>query len=199
MERRDRHGHLVEAGVLREGLREGPWLHRFSFSADLGSYRGGQKHGRWLTRLDDGVWQSVEHHDGALHGELRKYTAAGACTELQRHKSGRPHGVWAGTWPGGGPRLHGGHDDSGHRHGLWRTWHEDGSLAEERHYRYGRAHGPFRSAWPGGGVAEEGRFDDGERSDEWRVYDLEGAVIWRARYAAGQPPETEDLGAAAGP
>ncbi len=184
---------------MREGRREGPWLHRFSFSTDLGSYLGDRKQGRWLTRLDDGVWQSVEHHAGALHGELRKYTAAGVCTELQRHKAGRPDGVWSGIWPGGGRRLQGGHDGAGQRHGPWRTWHQDGALAEERHYRHGRAHGPFRSDWPSGGVAEEGRYEDGERSDEWRVYDVDGAVVWRARYVAGGAQQIEDAGAAAGP
>lgn len=177
-----RDGSVDEHGAFRDGKRHGPWLHRFRFSSDAGSYVDGVRQGRWRTTLDDGCWHQLSYLDGRLHGPLRKHLADGTVVERQGWEHGAGHGAWDGTWPGGRRRFVGSFDH-GARVGRWQRWHADGALAEDATWIAGRLHGAWRSLWPNGQLQEVGGYDRGQRVGLWRGYHPSGALLYEARFA----------------
>lgn len=135
-------GQLAEEGVVKEGLRVGPWVayHSNGQKASEGIYRRGLRFGTWECWRENGSKDGTE--SGTYWPEFDYYL--GGAVRYEREYRGRtedekyPHGRWT-EWSAGGRRLREGSFQRGERWGTWTWWWpETGAVQYRGSYYDGR-------------------------------------------------------------
>ena len=134
-----------------------------------GSFKDGQKHGRWVESFFDGIihWSITEgsYVDGQKHGRWIQRDQDGNVETGGSYVEGKQHGHWVERNMGG--RVQEGPYVAGDKHGHWVQRNRDGSV-EEGPYVKGWRHGRWVKRYRDGNV-EEGSYVEGLPGQDWTI------------------------------
>ena len=140
-----------------------------------GSFKDGQKHGRWVESFFDGIihWSIMEgsYVDGQKHGHWVEDMAGGQLVREGSYVEGKEHGDWVERRPHGineGPYV------DGQKHGRWIRRDRDGNV-EEGSYIKGQQHGYWVERYMDGRV-KEGPYVAGNEHGHWIERNRDGSV-----------------------
>ena len=140
-----------------------------------GSFKDGQKHGRWVEGFFDGIIHGSRmegsYVNGQKHGHWVEDMAGGQIVREGSYVEGKEHGDWVERWPIGineGPYV------DGQKHGRWirRDW--DGNVGKGS-YVEGQQHGYWVEHYMGGSV-KEGPYVAGNEHGHWVERNQDGSV-----------------------
>lgn len=176
-----RSGAKQSVGAYRLGKRHGDWTLWFRNSLDRGPYVDGEKHGHWVTELNEGGRIEGDYDHGRQHGQWRTFNAARRLVDTRFFELGRGTATWKGRYDDGSPRYEGTWVD-GRKMGVWQRWHPGGKLAETRLYD-AQGGGEVTQWHANGQLRLQGRYANGDRVGLWRSLFPSGRVRSETTYA----------------
>ena len=185
-----------EIGVLRDGKRQGHWLHQWTKEraskstsdkatviirmreyAEEGPYVDGKRHGHWEIRFF-GILYEGPYVDGKKHGHWSIRNADGkGLVEEGPYVYGKQTGDWTQKYANGtvsqGPYI------DGKRHGRWSIRYKSGNV-HEGPYVDDQKTGDWVIRYANGTVSQ-GPYVDGKRHGRWSIRYKSG-IVYKGPY-----------------
>ena len=143
-----------------------------------GSFKDGQKHGRWVEGFFDGIIHGSRmegsYVNGQKHGQWVEDMAGGQFVRKGFYVDGQKHGHWVELHGPSGDAWEGSYVD-GQKHGRWIQRDQDGNVETGGSYVEGKQHGHWVERNMGGRV-QEGPYVAGNKHGHWVRRNRDGSV-----------------------
>ena len=174
----------VDIGNFQKGKRQGHWTeHNYLrggeriFETREGSYVDDKRHGKWVTREEDGGVIESSYVDGKLHGHYVSRYPDGSIYSEGSYLDGKKQGKWVVERGEDGRYTSEGSFVDDKRHGHWVIRYLNGILGGGSYDADGNKHGEW--------MEEDcrGRYVNGKKEGTWWNY-YEGEC-WARNYKDG--------------
>lgn len=165
------------------GLKEGEYSSMFTFGApyELGSYKNGQKNGRWTKFAESGDTLLIETYLNGKEDGLRVLFSTGTGTREKEYcmKNDRKDGLYREYNPSNGELKYEATYKLGRLHGKERRLIVSNRFDywEITTYENGRQNGPYEARYVKNDKLREcGEYKNGRRIGRWKRYDMDGKL-----------------------
>ena len=181
-------GKVKEWYNYENGLKNGPFeeLSIYGYTMLKGSFKDGEKHGRWEYAYYTGDKEKVSHYEnGVLEGDYEYFYDNGQLNVKGRYKNGKKTGMW--TWyTNSGKRDMEGTFQEDLQHGKWTYWYPTGEISYHANYKHGLRDGEWTYLYKDGSKFKQGTFANDLKNGTWKTWYENGTLLMEGEYVNGK-------------
>jgi antitoxin component YwqK of YwqJK toxin-antitoxin module len=182
-----KNNYLIAKGIIdRSGVRRGDW-ETYYLDGTLkskGSYRGGEKYGKWVYYFSSGEVEQEGFYDkaGRFTGEWTWYYENGNVLRTEEFIRGLEDGMLV-EYALDSTVITKGEFLEGEKEGEW--YYKLNDHQEIGKYLYGQRNGYWEHQYPNGKVSFKGLYEGGKPHGDHKYYNKKGVLIRKEAYTFG--------------